>query len=253
MNDQEFLTRLWANPADQSPDFLEARASSAERMALWKTAQAFEGRLHRVFNSPSVPANLEAALLAIPAGLDSPSHGADEPLRAANDSFWRRALPVAACLALTLGLALLFPPDRYSQLKNEILQNEILQHVYAEESFLSSEKHFTLAEVNSQLKAKIGAKIEASPAVKDLDVRFMKDCWVNRETAMHLVITGDTGPVSMMIVPVEVVVNEVPISDERFVGVVTPVRGGTLVVLGNRQEPLQKYIHMIDDSINWEY
>jgi hypothetical protein len=249
MNDQEFLTRLWANPADQSPDFLEARSATAERTSLWETAQDFEGRLHRVMNACPAPAHLEAALLAIPTKLDATQHKpADAARISANDSIWRRALPVAACLALTLGLAVMFQPDRYSQ-----LQNEILQHVYAEESFLSSNMHFTLAEVNTQLKSKIGAKIQSSPAVAGLDVRFMKDCWVDKETAMHLVISGETGPVSMMLVPTEVVDTEVPINDERFTGFVTPVRGGTLVLLGNRQEPLQKYVHMIDDSIDWQY
>lgn len=70
---------------------------------------------------------------------------------------------------------------------------------------------------------------------------------------MHLVITGETGPVSMMIVPTEVVDTEVPINDDRFSGFAMPVRGGTLVVMGNHQEPLRKYVNMIDDSINWKY
>src|SRR5690606_3266162 len=105
------------------------------------------------------------------------------------------------------------PPDRYAQ-----LQDEILQHVYAEEAFLNSSRHFTLTEVNSQLKTKIGARIEASPSVKNMDVRFVKDCWIARETAMHLIVSGDAGPVSMMLVPAAVVDSEVSINDERFTG-----------------------------------
>ena len=208
--------------------------------------QEFEKLLQQVLKAPTPPSGLQTSLLAVAnedAGRTVPA-----ATPAANDSLWRRALPVAACMIVLLGLAWRFQPA-----EDTPLAQEILRHVYAEERFLNSSNHVSLTEVNSRMSAVIKAQLASSPATNAMDVRFSKDCWIAKQKAMHLIISGDTGPVSVMMLPSKVVQQETVFNDARFTGTITPMGSGTLVVLGNRQEPVRKYASMVQNNLHWEY
>ncbi len=208
--------------------------------------EQFDRLLERVLRAPEPSTSLQQQLLTVPDLAEAADRRA---AAAANDPFWRRALPVAACLALFLTLAYRFQPAR-----NDELQQEILNHVYAERQFLESRSSsIPLAEVNARMERLIGAHIESSPATEALNVHFAKDCWVAKAVTMHLIIDGDTGPVSLMMIPQQVVRKPTAITDSRFAGSITPVEGGTLVVLGNRQEPVGKYSSIFTNYVEWDY
>lgn len=214
--------------------------------------QDFEKLLQTVMKAPAVPAQLQDRLMAL-ASDDTAAAAGSPPVQfqqqAANgDSFWRRALPVAASLAIFLLLAYRFHP-----LQNPPLEQEILRHVYAEERFLESTNQVSLVDVNSRMNAAIKAQLAASPATNGLDVRFAKDCWIAKQVAMHIILRGDTGPVSIMMLPSKMVDHATAINDDRFTGTITPMASGTLVVLGNRKEPLQKYASLVSANLRWEY
>lgn len=205
----------------------------------------FEQLLDTVLKAPVAPADLQQKLLAIPAVAAAADRQAAP---ASNDSFWRRALPVAACLGLFLVLANRFQPG-----SNPELEAEILAHVYAEERFLASESHVSLQDVNSRMQERLGAQLQSSPDTEAINVVFAKDCFLAKKLSVHMIVDGDTGPVSLMMIPAHVVERETAISDARFSGTITPVAGGTLVVLGNRREPVRKYFDLINDNMKWEY
>jgi hypothetical protein len=241
MNDQEFINRLWANPHDNSADFIAARDASAERQALWLSAQDFETRLHRVLHAPTPSAALQNKLLQIPAQA--------LPNAAANEaSFWHRALPLAACMVLVLGLALRFQPQ-----VNDELTGQIMGHIYAEGRYLTSTTTISLDAVNARMKEIIEAELKAADDTRKLDIRFSRYCRIARSKAIHLIIKGENGPVTLMMIPRQVVKTETPIGDKQFSGFITPVRGGTVVVLGAPQEPVRKYINLLSDNMQWKY
>jgi hypothetical protein len=258
MNDDDYVSRLWANPNDSSAELLAAREQSDERRQLWLRAQAFEGLLLRVMHAPVAPADLAARLLTLASASDTTNTNTDSigtnsirtlNDRAANDSrFWQRLLPLAAGLVLFLGLALRHPPV----IQDELSQ-QIFSHVYAEGRFLEATDSVSLDSVNTRMEQAMGAQLTASPATKALQVRFAKDCWIAKAVAMHMIVRGETGPVSMMMIPKTVVTKERPIADHRFSGFITPIAGGTLVVLGNPQEPMRKYVDLLSSSMQWKY
>lgn len=213
--------------------------------------QKFDQLLQQVLRAPTPAADLQQKLLAIantdPADNVTVLAATARPL-AANDALWRRALPVAACLGVLLILS-----DRFQPGPAQTIEEEILAHVYAEGQFLASTNHVSLADVNARMGDVIGVQLESSPTTQALDVRWSKDCLVDNEPAMHLIVSGDTGPVSLMIVHEQVVDKELPINDDSHTGFITPVQGGTLVVLGNKQEPVRKYLDLIDENLKWEY
>ena len=201
--------------------------------------------LNNIMKAPVPPADLQQKLLMVPALAEA----ADlQATMASNDSVWRRTLPVAACLGLLLLMA-----HRFQPMPTAELEAEILAHVYAEERFFASSDHITLQDMNARMEKAIHAHLDASPATEALDVHLAKDCWLAQAVSMHLILTGDTGPVSVLMIPADVADHATTFADDRFSGTITPIEGGTLVVLGNRQEPVAKYLNLINDHMQWDY
>ncbi len=252
MNTNEIIERLWADPEDVSDDLLAAIAANPELRAEQQAARAFNSRLKLGMHSVSADAALRSKLLQVPdqdANLVVADVSVTPALMAAgNDSMWRRALPVAACLFLILGLVLYFRPDL-----NLELENELLAHVYSEEFLFSNQNQIPLAEVNARMDEVVGAHLLTTADTKNLKVTFAKDCWIAKAKAMHMIVKGKAGPVTMIMFPSSIAASEFNIADERLRGVVTPTAGGTLVVIGNKQEPIEEYRKLMSTNLDWEY
>lgn len=237
MNDQEFHERLWAHPEDDAPEFLDAARSSQERESVWHDARRFNRRVQEIARRVQAPEELRDTLLRIPD-------------QAANDdSFIRRILPVAAVLLLAISIGLYYKPE-----VNAALANDIFSHIYMEEPFYGDGSMLALADVNARMGTVLdGMRIEPGSAGGNFEVTFAKPCYIAKQVAMHLVINGKTGPVNLVMIPSQVVDKEMRIADQNYVGTITPTSGGTLVVIGSRQEPIAEYKDAMASTLNWEY
>lgn len=206
---------------------------------------AFEARLQAGLKAVQAPAGLQQRLLQIPDQIPETMPVAAE---AANEAqFLRRLLPAAAALLIAIGIGLYYEPDL-----NAALASEIFGHIYMEEPFYGEGEVLQLAEVNARLQPLTGDSLQVEG--KDvLEVTFAKDCYIAKKRTMHLVVKGETGPVNVMMIPGQVVDSEVTITDQRFSGLVTPASGGTLVVVGNKQEPIREYRDLVAARLEWEY
>lgn len=205
-----------------------------------QTPDDFDARLHALLHAVPAPPGLQERLLALPQQLHTPTEAANEPV-------WRRLLPAAAALLLAIGIGLYYQPDL-----NAALADEIFSHIYVEEAYYGDGSALPLAEVNARLAAVSTEPLDSADAAQ-LAVSFAKDCYVAKQRTMHLVIKGSTGPVNVMMIPAQVVEDEVRIADERFSGLVTPGSAGTLVVVGNKQEPLAHTRDIVASSLHWQY
>lgn len=249
MNTNELIERLWADPEDVSEDLLAALAANQDLRAEQQAARDFNAALKASLHAVSADATLRLKLLQVPDQTANKVADAAAPAMAAgNDSIWRRALPVAACLILILGLVLYFRPDM-----NLELEKELFAHVYAEERFLNSENHLPLSEVNARMDDVLGAHLLTTADTKKLDITFAKDCWIAKGKAMHMIVKGKTGAVTMIMMPSSIAASEFKIADERLRGIVTPTAHGTLVVIGNKQEPIEEYRKLLSTNLDWEY
>ncbi|MES2626807.1 MAG: DUF3379 family protein [Pseudomonadota bacterium] len=253
MNTNDIIERLWANPEDDSEDLAAAIAANPALLAEQRAARDFNAKLKLGMYSVNADAALRAKLLQIPSQEENlvvaDLSVAPAVMTASNDSIWRRVLPVAACLILVFGLVLYYRPDL-----NIGLENEIFAHVYSEEQFLDSQMDIPLLEVNAKMEEVTGAHLLTSADIKKLDIKFAGDCWISKGKAMHLIMKGKTGPVSIIVFPSSMAASEFKIADARFNGIVTPtVGGGTLVVIGNKQEPIEEYRKLMSTNLDWEY
>lgn len=168
---------------------------------------------------------------------------------AANDSVFRRLLPVAACLVVALGIAFWSTDKRHA-----LLEDEIFSHMYLEGQLDNANAtSIPMNAVNARMEQWMGAHLELSEAVEDLEVTFAKDCWVAQQVAFHLIMKGETGAVTVMMIPSQDKDREFNISDATHNGLVTPTDGGYLVIVGNKQEPIAEYRNLLSSKLEWEY
>lgn len=173
-------------------------------------------------------------------------------LGSANDSFFRRVLPVAASLVIALGIAFWSSDDTHA-----MLADEIFTHMYLEGQLDNAgASEIPLATVNSRLAQSMGAHLEMAEA-EDLKVTFAKDCWVAKQVAFHLIMKGEAGAITVMMIPnkdsPENSDTEFNISDDQYSGLVTPTAGGYLVVVGNKHEAITEYRNLLSRRLEWEY
>jgi len=240
--DQDFHQALGANPrAVPEP-------ADPDHYARWLSARNLESRIESVMQSVLPPPGMQQQLLDLansqgqPRVVPAENHAANATL------FWQRLLPTAAILMLALGLGWYFQLDKTLE-----LQNDLFGHLYAEEPYYPQNRHYDLADVNTHLEGTMGAHIKVNEDTRALDVTFLKDCKVAKQTGTHLVMQGNHGLVNIIVLPTEVVDTETTISDEHFSGFLTPASGRTLVVIGNKQETIAEYRNLLNSSIEWEY
>lgn len=245
MTEQEFLERLLANPQDSSADFLAALQGNPAREARRAEAREFDAWLRRGLNSVSAPAELRQKLLH-PARLEAERGRRFGFL--SGDSFIRRALPIAACLLIAIGIGIYSRASASAE-----LEREVFSHVYQEAKFLENGQVLATPELQAKLAA-LGARLEPGDDTDTLKVIFAQNCWIARQIAIHLIMQGQTGAVSVMMIPNSPVPAEFNIADERFNGLVTPTTsGGSLVVIGEKQEPIVEYRNLLSRKLKWEY
>lgn len=202
--------------------------------------QAFQDQLEQSLRSINAPQGLHERLMQIP------TDSAREVARGGR--FLWRALPVAAVLLLALGFGLLFQPEA-----DPLLAREILAHIYLEDNTLSDGTVLPGHEVEARMLPVLGEHMPPSGATEALAVSFAKDCMISKQRGMHLVVKGETGPVNLMVLPGRLVARETAIGDDRFAGLMTPASGGTLVVVGNKREPIARYRDLLVRNLRWEY
>ena len=96
-----------------------------------------------------------------------------------------------------------------------------------------------------------------SPDVAQLDhsaglITYAQSCKVNGRDVPHLVIQGERGPVTLLLMPHEMVDGPQSVTGESVNGVILPVGDGSIAIFGGRDEPLERIEKKVLDSVTWE-
>lgn len=110
-----------------------------------------------------------------------------------------------------------------------------LQHVYAEEKHLADRHNIPLAELNSILQV---ANVQLRE--HETTIHYAGKCDIRDDAGAHVVMAGEQGPVTLLFIPGEHVSSRQRLDDARFKVIVTPIEGGSLAIIGDKTEPLQR-------------
>ncbi len=232
MDDLELLRRCYAEPNNADSEFRAALATRPGAARAATQAQQLDRDISKVLAEVEYPAGLEGRIIL----------RAD--LRAARRPSISRLLPLSlvAAILLTLGAAL-----RYISLPQYgSIGDEAVAHVYREIAHLDHQLEVTDASMD-RLMRKVGIR-----RIGQLDkLRFAALCPSGQGSIMHLVLAGERGPVTVLYMPQRQIGAITEIADSRFHGRAYPKTHGSLAVIGELGEPLERIHQLVDAAVDW--
>ena len=82
-------------------------------------------------------------------------------------------------------------------------------------------------------------------------ITYAQTCVINGRKIPHLVIQGEHGPVTILLLPDEAIDDAVQIEGESINGVLLPVGSGSVAIIGERDEKLDTIQQNIVNSVTW--
>lgn len=151
----------------------------------------------------------------------------------------RRWVPRLA-VAATVLMAIAATSVTYLWNRPQSLEAEVLAHIHAEPEALAAPGPVDADKLAAVLRA-LGAQLDSAP----VEVRYAGICDIRRRPGAHLVLAGERGPVTVLLMPDERVSQRAPLRTGNLEGVVLPVDGGSLAIVGRRGEPLNALEHRL--------
>ncbi len=237
MNCNEFEQAVLAEPnadsdarrahADSCPD-----CNALERQVMW-----LEQRLTAAL-SVIVPASVTDAPL--PGGEPGHSSPADDNVVSLDARRrWRAPvwLAAAACVALVSVLVLRQPHVETVDYGAQ-LAAEIVEHIGPE---LGAMVPATVAVSQSKLGKVLATGVGGTQLDSDAPlVSYAKSCVINGQLVPHLVMQGEAGPVTVLLLPGERVDGPVSIMRDGVEGVILPVGdGGSIAIIGRDADSVE--------------
>lgn len=94
------------------------------------------------------------------------------------------------------------------------------------------------------------------PALATLDrelglITYARSCEINGKEVPHLVIQGERGPVTILLMPHEMIDTPIPLDGVSIEGVILPVGDGSIAIIGDRGEPIDRLKTRVKETIHW--
>jgi hypothetical protein len=241
MNCEEYREAIAADPS-------ESFAGGAEHAAACEACTAYRAEMHALDDTIARALAIEAPDLKIP---DLPAIGEDDgkvvnlPFRRTPKITTPAWIGIAASFALAAIIGVQFvgtgPAD------DRLLAEEVLAHLDHEPWALK----VTDVAVSDEQFARV-----VNPAVGSMDrnvglVSYAQSCIINGKTIPHLVIQGEKGPVTILLLPDEMVHGAVSLSGESVDGVILPHGDGSVAIIGEREERIDELKRRVVDSVEW--
>jgi len=132
-------------------------------------------------------------------------------------------------------------------LEPQSLADELLAHIDREAAALRiSSVAVTDARLESVVPADI-ARLDHSTGL----ITYAQSCKIRGRDVPHLIIQGEHGPVTILLMPDEMVSDPQTITGESVNGVILPVGDGSIAIFGEREESLDRIERKVLDSVTW--
>jgi hypothetical protein len=82
-------------------------------------------------------------------------------------------------------------------------------------------------------------------------ITYAQTCVINGKKIPHLVVQGEHGPVTILLLPDEAIDDAVQLEGESINGVLLPVGGGSVAIIGERNEKLETIQENVVNSVTW--
>jgi len=132
-------------------------------------------------------------------------------------------------------------------IEHESLADEILAHLDREPNALRvTDVAITEERLNAVVPADI-ANMDHSAGL----ITYAQTCPIGGYDVPHLVIQGERGPVTILLMPEEKISGPQRLSGDSVNGVILPVGNGSIAIIGERDERLDRIEESILKSVAW--
>ncbi len=154
---------------------------------------------------------------------------------------YRFGLAASALLAATLIVAL-WPSPR-----STALADDVFEHLHHEpESWVRTDAalpSFTVSRVMQSVASGLDDRVGM--------VTYATICPFRGRNVPHLVVQGTEGPVMLLFLENEFVEASMPIDEEGYRGVIVPVDGGSVAIVGTDKEPIHRIRKLMAETVKW--
>ncbi len=161
---------------------------------------------------------------------------------------WRRRFspPTWLAMAATVVVAALIG-IRFVGVDNQTLAEDVLAHLDHEPNALVVTD---VAVSNERFRSVVPARIASMDRSAGL-ITYARSCEINGQDVPHLVIQGEHGPVTILLMPEEKIPNALPLEGDTVHGVILPVGSGSIAIIGVREERLDLIEERVLKSVTW--
>ncbi|MEE8118814.1 MAG: DUF3379 family protein [Gammaproteobacteria bacterium] len=158
-----------------------------------------------------------------------------------------RRQPRWLALAATVLIAIGAGGVSWNSLYGDPLDTAIIAHIHHEpELLLNTDQRVSSARLQKVLY-RGGAKMNGNLG----EVSYAGLCQFRGQLVAHLVLQGERGPITLILLPNEKVDAPTPIDENGFQGVILPLESGSVAVVGMDGEPLEVVEYRVKDAITW--
>jgi hypothetical protein len=231
MDFSEFKRLLGADPRNQDPEFLRARASSAEFEKEAAEADRLEALLDRAVSLP-VPEDLMADIRSI-------------PQRRSVSGPRRRAWPLAMAAGLLIavgaaGLISQMDPSWGS------VEDYVADHYRHDGATLLARADGEVAGEVQSLLAEFD--VAALPALAGI-IGVIKYCPTPDGKGVHMVLNSERGPVTVIYMPHTPVTDRKAITFDDREALLVALKSGSAAIIGSPQQQISDLYALIQESI----
>lgn len=252
MNCEQFEQTVLAEPNTDAPECAEHARECADCRGLQDKALKLNERLKQVM-AVSVPESLRAqmpemATLDGQAASDTNVVSLDTKRR--KPRFAAPTWAVAACVALVAVFVLRQQEsvDATSNADTLALTAEVIEHLAPE---IGSMRLVDSQVPTTKLDAVLtpaGAQFDGVPGV----ISYAKSCLINGKLVPHLVVQGENGPVTVLLMPGESVDGPVSIMRDGLEGVILPVGdGGSVAIIGRDRASVDAVRRQTENGVSF--
>ena len=241
MNCEDYREAITAEPS-------ESFEGGAEHVAACESCSAYRAEMRALDLTIARALAIDVPELKIP---DLPALGLEDenvvnlPFRRASKISTPAWVGIAASFALAAIIGVQFTGNGSAQ--DQLLAEQVLAHVDHEPWALK----ITNVAVSEAQFARV-----IHPGVGTMDrgiglVSYAQTCIINGMKIPHLVIQGEKGPITILLMPNQMVSSPVALLGESVKGVILPVGDGSIAIIGEREERIRELEQRVVDSVEW--
>jgi len=231
MDDLEFRRQAYTDPECKDLSFIKQKNKSVENKNYVEDLQLLDENLKHAMNIQP-PEDLAERIKLKQTLL----HHQDTRKRTV---LWSMAASVLIVFAVFITLQ---PVNMHKS----NLEQQLLSHIYHEIDHLYEQQNRSLKQVNTLLSG-FGSQLNSSIG----SISYLGSCEIAERRGVHMVVEGNVGPITVIMLPDLPVNSQHMISDKRFKGLIMPAGKGSMAVVGEKGEPLELLQEKLLENIHW--